>query len=152
VAAVGAVAGLVASAPTSTAAPCGVNLGDPAIARAVSTLRPAFSDMDVPWDPLPYAGNFDPCLPLSTALVSVRGATGSSPDQALFFNYGRYLGTATWKPYGYTNFNARATRPDTVVLDYKDGRFVCTACPGPVNSVRYRWRDGRVVMLDPPPP
>ena len=79
-------------------------------------------------------------------------ATGSSPDQALLFHYGDYVGTATWEPYGFTSLNRGATRDDMVVLNYKDNRFVCTACPGPINSVRYQWQDDHVEMLDPPPP
>ena len=123
----------------------------PEIGQAIRLLRPAFTNMDVAWDPVPYGGNFDPCATLSTALVTVEAATGSSPDHALFFHYGRYLGTATWDPYPFTSLNAPLTTDDTVALDYKDGRYVCTACPGPVTLVRYQWQRDHVQMLDPPP-
>jgi LppP/LprE lipoprotein len=131
---------------------CGVDLGAPAIATAVRSLRPAFTDRDVAWDPVPYAGNFDPCATLSTALVTVEGATGSSPDHALFFHYGDYLGTATWQPYPFTTLNTEFTTDDAIVLQYKDGRNVCTACHGPVSTVRYQWQHDHVQMLNPPPP
>jgi len=131
---------------------CGVDLGAPVIIEAVRSLRPAFTDMDVPWDPVPYGGNYDPCVTLSTALVTVERATGSSPDHALFFHYGDYLGTATWQPYPFTSLNAPLTTDDTIVLNYKDGRYVCTACPGPITIVRYQWQRDHVQMLDPPPP
>jgi hypothetical protein len=108
--------------------------------------------MDVAWNPVPYGGNFDPCATLSTALVTVERATGSSPDHALFFHHGEYLGTATWVPYPFTSLNVPLTTDDTVVLEYKDGRYGCTACPGPVTIVRYQWQRDRVQMLDPPPP
>lgn len=44
-----------------------------------------------------FEGNFDPCATSSTALVTVEGATGSSPTTALMFHSGTYLGTATSK-------------------------------------------------------
>jgi hypothetical protein len=54
--------------------------------------------------------------------------------------------------YAFTSLNEARTSDDTVVLDYKDGRNVCTECKGPVNSVRYQWQGDHVAMLDPPPP
>jgi hypothetical protein len=145
------------SAPTASAdlppdARCGVDLAAPVIANAVRSLPPAFTDLEVAWSPTPYGGNYDPCVTLSTALVTVEGATGSSLNHALFFHYGNYLGTATWRPYPFTSLNTMLTTDDTVVLDYKDGRYVCTACPGPVTTVRYHWQGDHVDMLDPPPP
>jgi hypothetical protein len=147
----------VVQAPSAAAAPpvgpeCAVDLNASQIATAVRSLRPAFRDIDAAWDHAPYGGNFNPCATLSTALVTVERATGSSPSHALFFHYGEYLGTATWNPYPFTSLNAAETTDDTVVLDYKDGRDVCTACAGPVNAVRYLFTDGHVEMLDPPPP
>ena len=99
-----------------------------------------------------YEGNYDPCATLSTALVTVEGATGSSPITALMFHDGSYLGTATSNAYAFTSLNEARTTDDTVVLDYKDGRNVCTACQGPINAVRYQWQGDHVVMLDPAPP
>ena len=144
------------AAPASSQPPpdtrCGVDLSASVIAQAVASLRPAFPNMDVAWNPAPYGGNFNPCATLSTALVTVVGATGSSPDHALLFHYGEYLGTATWEPYPFTSLNIPLTTDDTIVLEYKDGRYVCTACPGPVTIVRYQWQRDHVQMLDPPPP
>ena len=131
---------------------CGIDLTAPVIAQAVHSLRPAFTDIDVAWSPAPHSGNFDPCSTLSTALVTIERATGSSPDHALFFHYGQYLGTATWEPYPFTSLNTPLTTDDTIVLEYKDGRYVCTACPGPVTIVRYQWQRDHVQMLDPTPP
>lgn len=144
-------------APAVSAAPppgsrCGVNLDAPQIAMAVRSLPPAFRDLDAPWETTPYDGNFDPCATLSAALVTVVGATGSSPEQALLFHFGEYLGTGTSAPYPFTTLDAARSSDDTVVLTYKDGRNVCTACAGPVHVVRYQWQDDHVEMLDPPPP
>ena len=84
--------------------------------------------------------------------MTVQGATGSSPAHALLFHLGEYVGTATPTAYPFTALNKDETGDDTVVLDYKDGRSVCTACPGPMYDVHFQWRDDRVVMLDPLPP
>jgi hypothetical protein len=144
------------SAPPAAAAPpgsqCGVNLSAPQIDQAVRSLSPAFSGMDAAWEPNPYGGNFDPCAALSAALVTVQGATGSSPEQALFFHFGEYVGTATAQAYPFTSIDSGHTTDSMVVLTYKDGRNVCSACPGPVHTVRYQWQDDHVQMLDPAPP
>jgi hypothetical protein len=146
---------LVSASPAGAAPPgseCGVNLSAPQIAQAVKSLPPALAGMDAPWEANPYGGNFDPCAELSTALVTVQGATGSSPEQALFFHYGEYVGTATAQAYPFTSIDTGRTTDAMVVLSYKDGRNVCTACPGPVSTVRYQWQQDHVQMLDPAPP
>jgi hypothetical protein len=158
---VGSVVGITAvvsgmlGAPTAAATPagCGVNLAAPEIAAATRTLAP-YPGTDWTWSAEPSAvlGNYDRGVTLSTALVSVHGATGSSPVTALMFHDGRYLGTATWRAYGFTSLDAARTTDDTVVLDYATPG-ACTACtPAAVTSVRYRWTNDRVVMLDPAPP
>ena len=96
--------------------------------------------------------NYEPCADLSTVLITIEGATGSSPMQAMMFHRGTFLGTGTVKDYSFITLNKAASTNDTVVLNYKDGRNVCTACPGPITSVRYQWQGDHVVMLDPPPP
>jgi hypothetical protein len=72
--------------------------------------------------------------------------------QALMFHRGVFLGTGTVKDYSFLSLNRAASTTDTVVLDYKDGRNVCTACLGPITSVRYQWQGDHVAMLDPAPP
>ena len=100
----------------------------------------------------PLESNYDPCADLSTVLVTIEGATGSSPIQALMFHRGEFLGTGTWKAYGFTSLDSEASTPDTVVLRYRWGQS-CTACDdGSVTTVRYHWDGTRVLMLDPPPP
>lgn len=146
----------VGIAPHATAAPptaCGVNLASQRITEAVASL-PAYPGTDWAWsaDPRTIYGNYDPCATLSTALVTVERATGSSPVTALMFHNGSYVGTATSEAYAFTSLNEARTTDDTVVLDYKDGRNVCTACPGPINTVRYQWQGDHVAMLDPAPP
>ncbi|WP_424064781.1 LppP/LprE family lipoprotein [Mycobacterium sp.] len=50
-----------------------------------------------PWghEPQSILGNFDPCATLSVALITVEMGTRSSPEQALLFHDGNYVGTAT---------------------------------------------------------
>lgn len=149
------VAPAVPAAPPKPAAPprCGVDLTAPQLVSAIRTLAP-YPGTDWAWstEPRTFGGNYDPCATLSTVLVTVSGATASSPETALLFHDGEYLGTATSKAYGFTSLNTARTTDDTVVLDYATPGD-CNACPpAAVTSVRYRWNGGRVVMLDPPPP
>ena len=101
-------------------------------------------------DPRTFEGNFNPCATLSTAIVTVEGATGSSPDTALMFQNGTYLGTATSEAYGFTSLNTARTTDDTVVLNYNKTPGTCP--PAAVTSVRYQWQGDHVAMLDPAPP
>lgn len=130
---------------------CGVDLGNPKVTAAIKSqdagLRQAYG-----WswglDPAYFDGNYDPCAPLSVVVTSVEGATGSSPDLAVLFHNGVFVGPATsdYRPFVY--FDAARSTGDTVVLDYKDPN-VCSACDGPITSVRYQWRGDRVEVLDP---
>ncbi|BBZ03855.1 hypothetical protein MCHIJ_32920 [Mycolicibacterium chitae] len=147
-----AVVPVTALAPAAAADTCGVNLAAPQISKAVATLPP-YPGTDWPWssDPSTIQGNFDPCATLSTALVTVERATGSSPTTALIFHHGQYLGTATSKAYGFTSLNGARTTDDTVVLNYKTPG-ACNACPpAAVHTVRYQWQGDHVAMLDPAP-
>jgi hypothetical protein len=115
------VAGAVlACGPATAAPPCGRNLASEDVVDAVRSL-PTYPGTDRAWDAdsRTFEGNFDPCATLSTALVTVERATGSSPTTALMFHSGTYLGTATSKAYGFTSFNDAWTTDDTVVLNYK---------------------------------
>jgi hypothetical protein len=146
------------ASPGAVAAPpgCGVNLGAQEVIDAVRSLPPypAPSGPGWPWttETQTFEGNYNPCATLSTALVTVDGATGSSPITALMFHNGHYLGTATSKAYGFTTMDPDRTTDGTVVLDYKTPG-ACNACaPAAVTSVRYQWQGDHVAMLDPAPP
>lgn len=142
---------LLFSGPQATASPgCGPSASQ-ALNSALSQvpLDPAFG---VPWSSAPVDSNFDSCANLSAIVVTIEGGTGSSPEQALMFHRGQFLGTGTLKSYPFTAIDHAASTDDTVILSYKDGRNVCTACAGPRLSVRYQWQGDHVEMLDPPPP
>ena len=153
--AVAAASPLAVLSPPAQAAPpqgCGVNLAASEIQAAINSVPTV--PQGWPWshEPQSFQGNYNPCATLSVALITVEGATGSSARQALLFHKGDYVGTGTSKAYAFTSLNTAQTTDDTVVLNYKDGRNVCTACPGPITSVRYQWQGDHVAMLDPAPP
>jgi hypothetical protein len=147
------VAAAVFTAPAYAKPACGVNLSAPEIQAAINTVPTVLQGWPWSHDPRSFdpGSNFNPCTTLSAVIITVEGATGSSPNQALLFHYGDYVGTGTSKAYGFTSLNAARTTDDTVALNYKDGRNVCTACPGPITTVRYQWQGDHVVMLDPAP-
>jgi len=150
-----AVACAVNPAAHAHAAPsCGVNLDAPQIRAAIGSVPTVPEGWAWNQDPRSFnaTSNYNPCATLSAVIISVQGATGSSPEQAMLFHNGNYLGTGTSKAYSFTTLNTAQTTDDTVALDYKDGRNVCTACPGPITTVRYQWQGDHVVMLDPAPP
>jgi len=138
-------------AQAAPAPACGVNLAAPEIKTAIDSVPPVPEGW--PWsrEPRSFGGNYNPCATLSTALISIQGATGSSPRQALFFHKGTYVGTATSAAYSFVSWNTAATTDDTVALDYTQP-VGCDACGGPITTVRYRWQADHVQMLDGPPP
>lgn len=135
--------------PASASPGCGLGPGQ-ALNSALAQLPPD-STFGLPWSNVPVDSNYDSCSALSAMVVTIEGATGSSPEQALMFHKGRFLGTGTLKAYAFTAIDHAASTNDTVVLSYKDGRNVCTACAGPVARVRYQWQGDHVEMLDPAP-
>jgi hypothetical protein len=117
--------------------------------QIAATIPDARWSADTTW---PGGSNYDPCADLSTVLITIERATGSSPMQALMFHRGNFLGTGTTKDYSFISLNRAASNGNTVALDYKDGRNVCTACSGPITTVKYQWQGDHVAMLGPGPP
>ncbi len=143
-----------ANSPVTQAAPPAVACGpDQAAALSAALAQyPADPATGWLWHHIPLYSNYDPCADLSTIVVTVEGATGSSPVQALMFHRGTFLGTGTSESYAFTNLDSSASTKDTVVLTYRSGQS-CTACgDGIVTTVRYHWDGSKVQMLDPPPP
>lgn len=144
-----------AAREVSTGAPagkCGVDLSSPTIRYAIAKL-PIEPVTKSQWstNPASFEGNFDPCATLSTAIVPIQGATGSSPEHALMFHQGHYLGTATAKAYGFTSLAPAASTDDTVALDYKTPG-TCNACSdGTTTQVTFHWDGTHVVMIGNPP-
>ena len=63
--------------------------------QIAATIPDARWGADTTW---PGGSNYDPCADLSTVLITIERATGSSPMQALMFHRGNFLGTGTTKP------------------------------------------------------
>lgn len=98
------------------------------------------------------AGNFDPCVTLSTVLVYPYGAAGSASVHALLFHDGQYVGTATPEPYAYMRLNAEQSTSSTVVLDFRLTPGSCSACDdASYIPIKFRWTGDRVEMVGRPP-
>lgn len=95
----GSGAGASPSAPASTTGEsCGERPDDPRIAAAIAQVPSAFASGSMashPWMGTALETSFDPCAALSSATITVEGATGSSPMQVLLFHRGEYLGTTS---------------------------------------------------------
>lgn len=145
---------LLGMPPTASGQPgCAVDITAPQVVSAIksqnASLQQAFGwDWDT--DTTYVDGNYSPCAALSVAVTSVEGATGSSPDLAVLFHDGQFVGPATPKFYPFVAFNSAQSTNDTVVLDFKDPNS-CSACEGNTTSVRFQWRNDHVEALDPLP-
>ena len=139
-------------ATTSPAAKCGVDLTAPVISSAIATL-PVDPLTKVPWstDPAGFEGTFDPCVTLSAVIITVEGATGSSPNQVLLFHKGEFVGTATHESLGFTSLDPGRTTDDTVGVTYKSPGS-CNACPdGTLTPVQFHWDGKQVQTIGTPP-
>ncbi|MDC8973046.1 LppP/LprE family lipoprotein [Mycobacterium marinum] len=140
----------VATSPTSAPpGSCGPDEAA-AVAAALATLPPD-KKTGRPWNPTPEFSDYDPCAELSAVVVTVVDATRSSPDEALMFHRGQFVGTATPEAYPFTQLEAPASTDDLVVLTYRS-RQSCDACEdGVLTVVGFQWQGDHVQMLDPPP-
>jgi hypothetical protein len=103
------------------------------------------------WDRKPESSNYNPCADLSAIVVTVQDATHSSPDLALLFHRGVFVGTATPNAFPFTDLEEAASTDDVVVLTYR-ARQSCDVCTdGTLTTVGFQWKDGKVHMLDTPP-
>lgn len=91
------------TSPASQVGPCGPDEAT-AVRAALAQLAPD-SKTGRPWNSTPEDSNYDPCADLSAVLVTVQDATNSSPDQALMFHRGTFVGTATPRAYPFTKFD-----------------------------------------------
>lgn len=103
------------------------------------------------WDSKPQSSNYSPCADLSAVVLTVQGATASSPDLALLFHRGTYVGTATPTAYPFTELEGPASTADTVVLTYRTRQSCSTCADGTLTVVGFKWDGNRVQMLDRPP-
>lgn len=139
-----------APSPTEEPAPACESI-DPAaaIGDGLSKIPPPFpgeADMP-PWrDPLAdspeVAAKFDTCAPLEAVVLSVEGATTSSPMAIMLFHEGEYLGTATSENHMSTH--ARRIDDNTFAVQYN---YPATGEPNALPSVAtistFTWDDAQ---------
>lgn len=126
-----------------------------------STLReeveklPRFSPVDgvsgtVPWV-IVNQGHTGNCR-LYWALLTVRGATGQSPYQLMFFSGNEPIGTATSEPRPYTSVTDNGV--DVVTVKYgRRGLGAASGSPDGSTLVRFGLTpDNKLNALDPIPP
>lgn len=121
---------------------------DPRIVAAIAEVPSAFTSAhmyDKAWSRTILDTSFDPCADLSYAVITVEGATGSSPMQVLLFHKGEYLGTTSDCAPGFQI--VRQDDGDSITVTYQWPK------PGEPNAgakdsveVGYDWSGGRVVM------
>ncbi|MFI1918462.1 LppP/LprE family lipoprotein [Nocardia sp. NPDC020380] len=91
------------------------------------------------------------CSPLSAALVTIQGATASSPMQALLFHNGTYVGPATPEWNAFISVDKSRTTADTVGLRYMIPG-TCDACSdGTFYCVQFHWDGQQVITIGKPP-
>lgn len=104
-----------------------------------------------PWDRNAASSNYNACADLSAIVVTVQDGTTSSPDLALMFHRGAFVGTATPRAYPFTELEAPASTNDIVVLTYRTQQSCSTCTDGVLTTVGFQWKGDKVQMLDWPP-
>jgi LppP/LprE lipoprotein len=133
---------VASTAPTSSAAtdPCAVNLGAPAIARAVSEL-PRDPRSQQPWNPEPLAGNYNECAQLSAVIVKANTNAQSPNTRAVMFHLGKLIPPqGAPETYGFNGIDTSQCTGDTVALVYSGGI-------GLPSVVKFRWNGNGVELI-----
>jgi LppP/LprE lipoprotein len=130
------------AAPTTSPAadPCAVNLGAPAIARAVSEL-PRDPRSQQPWNPEPLAGNYNECAQLSAVIVKANTNAESPNTRAVMFHLGKLIPPqGAPDAYGFNGIDTSQCTGDTVALVYSGGI-------GLPSVVKFRWNGNGVELI-----
>ena len=132
------------AAPTSSSSaapdPCAVNLGAPAIARAVSEL-PRDPRSQQPWNPEPLAGNYNECAQLSAVIVKANTNAAGPNTRAVMFHLGKLIPQQEApETYGFNGIDTSQCTGDTVALVYSGGI-------GLPSVVKFRWNGNGVELI-----
>ena len=119
--------------------PCAVDLGAPAIAKAVSEL-PRDPRSQQGWNPEPVAGNFNECAPLSAVIVKANTNAANPNTRAVMFHLGKYIPTGIPDTYGFNGIDGSQSTGDTVALTFAGGM-------GLQSVVRFRWNGNGVELI-----
>ncbi|MEZ0366290.1 LppP/LprE family lipoprotein [Mycobacterium sp. pUA109] len=131
------------SAPPSSAPPadpCAVNLGAPAIAKAVSEL-PRDPRSQQPWNPEPLAGNYNQCTQLSAVIVKANTNAEHPNTRAVMFHQGQYLAQGVPDTYGFSGIDLAQCGDDVVALQAASG------IAGLSSVVKFRWNGTGVELI-----
>lgn len=143
----------IASGEPAPTADCGLAPDDPRIVEAISEVPAPFTDpakSDIVWSDQVVDTNFDPCEELSYAVITIEGATGSSPMQVMLFGRGEYLGTTSDCAPGYQTVEQNDADSIVVTYEWPQGGAGST---GEMDSeqVQYSLVDGQISMSNPLP-
>lgn len=89
------------------------------------------------WDPdkADFTG-YNPCRPFSWIVLRVAGATGSSPQQIMFFYRGEFVGRATKQAFGFSpTINRIATNKIKVTFTWAQNNEPNAKASGKAESV-----------------
>lgn len=113
------------------------------IADAVATLAPYPSLPDAAWSTEPIAHNVSTESDLSAALVTLEGATVSSPVHVLLFHRGKYLGTATDQAAPGVHLLDSASTNTEVAIEFRQLGTPHADPPVRIDTTVFRWLDDR---------
>jgi hypothetical protein len=129
-------------APTSSSAPpdpCEVNLGAPAIAKAVSEL-PRDPRSQQSWSAEPLAGNYNECAPLSVVIVKANTNAANPNTRAVMFHLGKFIPNGVPDTFGFNGIDTSQSTGDTVALKYP-------GIEGLDSVVKFRWNGNGVELI-----
>ena len=114
------------------------------IADAVATLAPFPSLPEAKWSTDPIEDNVSSDSELSAALVTLEGATISSPIHVLLFHRGKFLGTATDQAIPGVQLLDNASTSTEVAIAFKELGTPHAGQPTWTGTATFRWLDSRV--------
>lgn len=116
---------------------CGTMSGPEALASAIHQVPGPGKNYNYRWDPTKadFTG-YDPCQPFSWIVLRVAGATGSSPQQIMFFYRGEFVGRATKQAFGFSpTINRIATNKIKVTFTWAQNNEPNAKASGKAESV-----------------
>lgn len=119
--------------------PCAVDLGAPAIAKAVSEL-PRDPRSQQGWNPDPVVGNYNECAQLSAVIVKANTNAANPNTRAVMFHLGKYIPTGVPDTYGFNGIDGTQSTGDTVALTFAGGM-------GLQSVVKFRWKGNGVELI-----
>lgn len=116
---------------------CGTMSGPEALAASIHQVPAPGKNYNYRWDPTKadFTG-YDPCQPFSWIVLRVAGATGSSPQQIMFFYRGEFVGRATKQAFGFSpTINRIATNKIKVTFTWAQNNEPNAKASGKAESV-----------------